>query len=105
MYKRQEQIKAQGYSIRCHRKDFLRLARLVRGPAIVFLDLPYSFWKPVPEAVGAFLAALPAEGEGDVILFLQGPEPYPGFEAASYGSTVLSWTIRRGSKKFDRIGV
>ena len=100
-----EQIKSQGYAIRCHRKDFQRLARLVTGPAIVFLDLPYSFWKPIPEAVEAFLAALPAEGEGDVLIFLQGPEPYPGFEAVSYGSTVLSWTIRSGRKKFDRIGV
>lgn len=100
-----EQVKSQGYPIRCHRKDFMRLARLVKGPAVVFLDLPYSFWTPVPEAVGAFLAAVEQAGEGHVLVFVQGPEPFPGFEHASYGSTVLSWTIRTGHKKFDRIGV
>ncbi len=101
-----EQVKSQGYPIRCHRKDFLRLARLVQGPSVVFLDLPYSFWKPVPEAVSAFLTAIGEnENEGDVMIFLQGPQAYPGFEHVAYGSTVLSWTIRTGHKKFDRIGV
>jgi 16S rRNA (guanine966-N2)-methyltransferase len=100
-----EQVKTQGYPIRCHRKDFLRMARMIQAPAVVFLDLPYSFWKPVPEAIGAFLTALGEDESGVVMLFLQGPEAYPGWEHASYGSTVLSWTIRSGHKKFDRIGV
>lgn len=109
-----EQVKVLGYPIRCHRKDFTRLARLIKAPSVVFLDLPYSFWKPVPEAVAALIRAIdeeagPAPGEGErteqVLIFLQGPEPYPGFQSSSYGSTVLSWTIRTGHKKFDRIGV
>lgn len=82
-----EQVKALGYPIRCHRKDFMRLARLVRAPAVVFLDLPYSFWKPFPEVVAAFLDAIGQEDQGktaeeareegegprDVLIFIQGP--------------------------------
>ncbi|MCE9600202.1 MAG: RsmD family RNA methyltransferase [Spirochaetia bacterium] len=86
-------VKAQDYPIRCHRKDMRRMARLIAAEPnpVVFVDLPYSFWKPIPEVLTRFLEDLGQKGAGFApILFIQGPEPFPGGEAHSYGGTFLT---------------
>lgn len=93
-----DQVRRHSYPVRCHRKDFQRLARSIAGSAVVFLDLPYSFWTPLPEAVPVFLEALSLADYDRVLFFLQGPDCYPGFECVKYGSTSLSWTSRADIK-------
>lgn len=86
-------VKEENYDIRCHRKDMRRMAHLIAAEAtpVVFIDLPYSFWEPIPAILGRFLAELgPETADFRPVIFVQGPEAYPGGQVHTYGGTVLT---------------
>lgn len=85
------QVRAQKYDIRLHRKDFRKMSPFIEGRSVVFLDLPYTFWTPLPALITDFLGSLgdPASGDHRIIV-IQGPAAWPDWETHAYGGTVLS---------------